>query len=957
MGEKIRKRTVLTILVLALGISAIAWLLFKTNGFVSSPPNPLKITLNESAVASLPGPVFQIKGSTTMPSKVQLQLNSVPYADTITAADNTFTFDNVVLPSNASIGVMATAVNGRQAYTHSTSMRWPPTPTPTPTPTPSPTPTPDACPIPTPTPSPTPTPAPCQILIPKPTPWATPAYAQQIISRNIAGEVGYRTIKLDVSAELPKDDPRAAALLVRQLTLPEFIRRVFLDFRINGSLIDYRFQQVTPDIKTSDSTITVSATSNPKYRDFVPTSDELNITTAWRPENTRDTITLQISDYTVRCLGPAPSTTTNTTLTWNSNRDVSRIRVGLDYDAAGSPSKFLNIFHLSPYQIAPFGATSIVAYLLGLLVAVPIVWFLMILSFNKDSGLGNVLVTRLEFASQLFLAVIFGAPAIYAMYNLTQPFNALLCWLAHRRFKADDDFRVLLLFALVMWLMFLLLEWVLKLAREKREKKSEPREKRIGFWLWTIVRAIRDGWALTLLVLIIIGFTFVFVPADWFETPRWIGAVINSVIFLILGVIVIWFYRTADDNYGSWLKQSRTELVLVVTIVSAVVIGLMDPTPATSFMVTVTKKYSYALSYVRTFLFLLRDLMPYALLLGITILLWRKQQSKMSGNDLSFQIATLLFAGYIVGSTPNVFLVPVPFFLALWVFPLYVMEKDTRWTEIDLIRDNLHDNRKEKLKAVTQTESKRLQESLEQLERNHLSGEVPDENYKTLKSQIEADLKRIKSESKMGDVDVQDVVIGIGIEKTNWANGRWAALRGALLALPFACLYLWELLQRSSGPTQPYFLLGLIIPVVTFVAYWTVCAFFFGYFFPYFRGNSGLRKGLTVSTLIIACLLLVWILSLSSAYALFLRAGQTFLFFTLLGVWSDYLSFRKAMGTDFNWKQFAQFEYIPSLAAFGSMVLASSSAAVNSVMQDQYESIIKQLVAMVIQQAPRLPPS
>ncbi len=936
--ERNPKRSVLTILIVAVSVSAIAWLLLNTKGFVSSTSNSqLKIALSKPEAAASPGSGFQIQGCTTMPGKVQLQLNSVPYDETTTAADNTFKFENVALPSTVTIGALSTAVNGRSAYKADTSMNWASLKkaNPSTTPTPSPTPTPNPTPIP-----------PCQLPTLQPAPSATPAPEQQIISRKISCVLGYRTIDLKISVELPKDDPRAASLRVRPSELTDFIRRVFLDFKINGSPIDYRFQQMNPEIVTSESTIVVSADSNSKYKDFVPTlKDELNISTAWRPENSKDAITLQISDYRVRFLDPAPSTTTNTSLTWNGNKDVSQIKVGLDYDAVGSPSKFLKIFRLSPYQVFPFEAIPIVANLLGLLVAVPIVWLLKVVRQKEALGLGEKLVSKLETSSQLFLAVIFGGPAIYSMYNLTAPVNALLERIWHRRFYYDDDFRVLLIIGLLMWLIFMLLQQAFRFVRETK----------IGFWLWTVFGAIRNGWTLALLVLIIIGFTFVFVPADWFETPRYLAAFINLAIFLVLSVIVISFYRTGEGDFGSWLSRWKIAAVLLGLVALGLV--LMDPRPAEGFMFLFDKKYTPTLKYVRTFLFLLRDLMPYALFLGITILLWRRQQSNTSGNELRFRIGSVLFAGYIVGSTPNVFLLPLPFFIALWVFPRYVMEKSSRWDEIDSIRDDLYSNRKEKLKKVIRPESKRLEEGLEQLERNFLSGEVTDDEYKKLKKQIEQDLEKIRSESTLlANLQVQEVVIGIGVEKTNWKNGKWAALRGTLLALPFASLYLWELLQRSTWPPQPYFLLGLIIPLVTFVAYWTVCAFFFGYFFPYIRGNSGLRKGLTVATLIIVCLLLVWILSLSNAYALFLRAGQTFLFFTLLGTWSDYLSFRKAMGTEFNWKQFAQFEYIPSLAAFGSMVLASFSAAVNSVMQDQYQSVVKQLVGMVIQQVPRFPP-
>lgn len=926
-----RKRAILTTLLVALGLSAIAWLLVKTTGFVSSTgESPLNIVLNESEIASSPGPIVRIRGCTTMESKVRLLINGVSYGETSTTGPNhAFMFDQVVLSSANSIEAMADAVQGRRAYFAYTSMRWPPPGKEGQT---------SAA-------TPSPTPAPCLLPTPDSSPSPAPFLAQHTIARKVNVLVGYRSLDLDVFVELPRDDPRASSLLIRKISMPEFIRRVFLDFTIDDSPIDDKFQQMDPEIETTASSILVRVSSNPKYSSFDRNPErDLTIRPAWGGENHNDAVALRIVDYSVRSLHPAPATTTQESRTWTGNQGISEIKIGLDYDAFGSPSRLLKVFRLSPYQIVPFSVTPIVANLLGLLVAVPILWFLSILRDKESSGVGKELVARLRLCSQLLLAVIFSAPAIYSMNNLAEPLNSWLKRLSHG-FRYDDDFRLLLLTALLMWFLFFLLDHACRLLRRKE----------LVFWLRMVFGAIRNAWVLTLSILIIIGFTLLFVPPDWAETPRWLAAFIALMICLVLSVSVIEFYRTHDAENGPWLTRWKMAAVFLGLLLLAV--ALIDPRPSVEFPVVVIKRHKPTLIYLRTFLFSLRDLMPYALLPGLTILLWRRQQSHPSSDPLLFKIAQLLFVGYIVGSTPNIFLIPLPFFLALWVFPRYVIEDPLKCNDIDSVRNDLYGKRKEKLKAVIRPQSTRLEESLEQLERNVLSGAVTSVEYEKLKNQMENDLSRIRNETTLGNnLEVQEVVIGIGIRKTNWENGKWAASRGALLAVPFACLYLWELLQRSTGSSQPYLLLDLVISLTTFLAYWTVCAFFFGYFFAYLRGNSGLRKGLAVSTSIILCLLLVWGLSLTSAYALVLRIGQTFLFFTLLGVWSDYRSFRDSMGSEFSWKQFAQFEYIPSLAAFGSMVLASFSTAVNSVMQDQYQSVVKQLVGMVVQQVPRLPP-
>lgn len=866
-----------------------------------------------------------------MRGTVRLLVNNVPYDETNTAPDNTFKFDNVVLPSAFSIGMIATATQGMRTFSANKSIPWS-------TQTPG---------NPLQSATPNSTPAPCAVPSPSPSAIPVPVPIQATVVRNLSSLVSYKGLDVNISVELPKDDPRAVSLMIRKLTLPEFIRRVFLDFTINGLPIDYRFQEVNPEIETSASSVIVRASSNPKYRSFAPTPDgDLIIGPGWRPENKNDAITLTVADYAVRSLDPAPYATSHDSLTWVGDQKLSNIKIGLNYDWVGSAPKLLRLFRLSPYEIVPFSASSIVATALGLLVAVPIIWFLLILpKYQESSGMGKQFTERLQFSSRLFLAIIFSAPAIYSMYNLAGRINSLLARSSHG-FKNDDDFRLLVITALVMWLLFLMLTSACTLIPYKRA----------ALWLHLVLRGIRDAWTLTLYILIIIGFTLTFVPIDRIGTPRWLSASLAWAIIFVLSVIVLKLYRTTEGEDSPWL--SRRTMAFIFVLLALLVLALVDPRPPASLFVVISKRQTPTLTYLRTFLFFLRDLMPYAILPGITILLWRVEKRGGMSDPLALHIAKLLFVGFLVGATPNLFLIPVPFFIALWIFPRYVIQSPSTCQDVDSIRSDVFVKRKEKLKTIIRpSESRRLQESLEQLERNVLAGEVSSDEYGRLKTEIENRLSKIRQDNVLqNELKVEDVVVGIGLRKTNWENGKWAAIRGALLALPFSGLYLWELLQRTTWPLQAYFLLGLVIPLITFIAYWTVCAFFFGYFFPYLRGKSGLRKGLIVSASVILCLLIVWILSLSSSYALFLRVGQTFLFFTLLGLWSDYKSFRDAVGAEFNWKEFAQFEYIPSLAAFGSIALASLSTAVNSVMQDHYQLIIRQLVGMVSQQFPQLPP-
>ncbi len=901
-----RKRILLYALIALVGVASL-WLLLRTNGFVhGTTDSALQIAISAPEPGTLPGSV-KIKGSTTKASNVQLLINSVPYEETWTGANNFFTFDNLVLPSKFRVSAQAVATEGKRHFGATISG-----------------------------------PAPIPLAVA-----STQQPAQATTTRQLTASVSYRRLDVHIRVELPTNDPRAVALEIRKLSLPEFIRRVFLNLTINDEQIDNKFRDVPPKIETSATSIVVSASSNQKDSSFIPNQDGvLWIRPGWQPENSNDVFTLNVVDYSIQSLEPAPATATGDSFTWTGRQGLSAIKVGLNYDAWGTPKTLLRVLRLSPYDLLPFWGSPVVATILALLVAIPIIWFLFILKKTEEtSWIESQFNHRLEFTGYLLLAIIFSAPAIYSMYNLASRVNLLGARFGHR-FKDDDDFRLLLITTLLVGLVVLLLRWIAKLIDHRQ----------FGFWLRLILGGFGGALVLTVLIMITIGLTLAFVPDDRTGVPEGLASVIALALFLLLVTNIVNFYRAKNSEGKAWVSWRKAAVI----IVGALLVGLLlvNPKPPSSFNVIIAKRHTPTLIYVRTFMFLIRDLMPYALVPGIGLLLYCAENYSRVTDPLVWKIANLLFVGYLVGSTSNVLMMPIPFLLALWVFPRYVLDSPDRCQKIDSIRNDIFTNRVQRLKTVVgPSDLKMLRDSLEQLEKNMLAGEVLEVDYQRLKSTIEGRLQQINLDNSLqDDLEVEDVVIGIGLRKTNWENGKWAAICGFLLTLPFSVLYLWELLQRTSSVQQSYSLLGLAVSLTTFVAYWTLCGFFFGYFFPYIRGKSGLRKGLILSSAIIACLLIVWVLSLSSFYAFFLRVGQTFLFFTVLGVWSDYLIFRKDIGAEFNWKDFTQFEYIPSLAAFASVALASLSTAANSVMQDQYQSIIKQFIGMVSQQLPRLPP-
>jgi len=199
--------------------------------------------------------------------------------------------------------------------------------------------------------------------------------------------------------------------------------------------------------------------------------------------------------------------------------------------------------------------------------------------------------------------------------------------------------------------------------------------------------------------------------------------------------------------------------------------------------------------------------------------------------------------------------------------------------------------------------------------------------------------------------DINPDALGFGPRESNWENGLYGGVRGLILALPTLLLVLIRPFRDGLSHHDPLLLLRPFQDMVIAVAQWYAAGFFFGYFFPYLRGESGLKKGLYLSLAVLLCHLPIWIDELASPSAraaLLFRVSAIVIFYMGLGVWFfDYRSFRQSLRDRFSWGKFLRFESTPGLTALGSVILGSIAAAVTSVVTGQFQAILGILTRLV----------
>lgn len=743
---------------------------------------------------------------------------------------------------------------------------------------------------------------------------------------------GYTQTKISLEMILSKDNPEAIKLITGQTSLARFIYEVF-GLSIGQSPAAYDFLDVVPNISSNDKTVTVSAsaTSN-RGRELPVLNGTISIGRYLRSypyrgfpvEGPKDNIKVQITDFSVNSYFPAPTTINDGYATWSGTRDrfdyAQNIQVRLDYDPLNSPANFFRVLSLSPYVLFGSKLSNLFQLFYGFLYTVPIIWTLWLLhNYNEGDWIEPAYARQLRSICRALVAIIY-----------VHPSSAL----------GDASPQVIVSIAIAIVIILLSLWLTLKSKR-----------KALRFWIWESLLGIGCAFAFDLL------FDNAFSRLGNSKSSSLLPAALIAFTVLLFIIICLRILLTSS-HLASGTRAGKLYLLMVL---ASLVLAYPGSMSIYSLDVTEFPLSNITRSSASHFFSLIQDLIPYVLLAGIISVMKLRRVAEVHNNSILMGFGWILFVAYVVGSTPNWFIIPVPLLLALKLYPVLVIQPAEKRYGVNLIKNRIYEERSSLLQRILSTDfAQNFRSSLEQLRKKINSGDLSPTEFEKRKSEIEDYAARLEQEQVLPyGLKTKNVVLNFGPHETDWENGVYAVRRGLIIALPFLIVYLWTFLleQRRSG--QAYLLLWVAIRLIDFLSGWVVSAFFFGYFFSYIRGDSGLKKGLHVAATVIICLTPVWFLYGSSTVELaatFLRAGQIFLFFTILGIWAfDYRIFRDSLQEKFSWKKFTQFGDMPSLTAVASVLITSVGVAVSSVLSGQFTTVVSQLVSVLFPQLPALP--
>jgi hypothetical protein len=180
---------------------------------------------------------------------------------------------------------------------------------------------------------------------------------------------------------------------------------------------------------------------------------------------------------------------------------------------------------------------------------------------------------------------------------------------------------------------------------------------------------------------------------------------------------------------------------------------------------------------------------------------------------------------------------------------------------------------------------------------------------------------------KVTGKSAKQIALGLTPGLSPWRNGWHGTRWGLVIGMPWSLLALWDL-ATGPGTLGDVTLLDYLGEASWLLLQWAVFGFFFGYYYPYIRGDNGIEKGICLFLTIVVPPAIFNIMTVPQSLwsGFFLWALQVLLFSLLLGVFAGDLAnlWRVKLG----WPQLVQLHNVRYLVTFASSLAVAGGAAV-----------------------------
>jgi hypothetical protein len=392
------------------------------------------------------------------------------------------------------------------------------------------------------------------------------------------------------------------------------------------------------------------------------------------------------------------------------------------------------------------------------------------------------------------------------------------------------------------------------------------------------------------------------------------------VLVVLIWLIIVSLRRFSPfDNTYRQLRQAPLRFYGILILLGWIVVRPIENNQA------------LYLNNIRDLINQIDNLFFYVLVLAMALMLRQFAQKRVQANadkiaiEDPFMLITgmIFFSIFVINSTTSLFLIPIPFLVALLVVRVWLFIPPEHAVQLNAGLKETSGKRQAFIQDILIAD--RVANQLDRL--NKAFSKTPtdinvEETYDRLK--IKLDERKEKIILKTDGLTARDTVFVYG-EKNLWENALTMVYSGLVLALVPFSFFLYDFLPKTEI-RYPYPFTNILITMFQALASWLIYAFFFGYFYPNIRGRTGLAKGMAMFVAVVVPFALYRVLStqsLEEMASFFLWALQIFLFFTLLGLITDLRILQK---TRHKTRDILVIHNWPAISAYISTIIAAVPA-------------------------------
>jgi hypothetical protein len=340
---------------------------------------------------------------------------------------------------------------------------------------------------------------------------------------------------------------------------------------------------------------------------------------------------------------------------------------------------------------------------------------------------------------------------------------------------------------------------------------------------------------------------------------------------------------------------------------------------------------------------------------GLLWILYSRGRTGLRIDDFNRKLGLLGVCSVLFSPISHWLYIPITFLLGWLIFTRLLVHPADYWDTLKPLVQRVVKQRPQLIDRILEMRAaESAHKEYQKRKRDQLAkGEISFAKYQESLDDRYEQLKQLRSDSRIVGHPARDIALIFGPRETAWDNAVHGLKFSLLFALPWIALALRNLLLGPI-PQNPYPLWYLAHNSVTVLLKWGLYGFFFGYFYPYMRGKSGLQKGfwMFIAAVLPALPLSVFYnASVGDWQAMLFWILQVFIHCMLLGLVAfDYVTLRQ--DGYYDWRLLFEVHGLPSVGVSISSILVATGAAITTLLTTQATNLVGLALRFVIPQVP-----